>query len=171
MGTSTLSQTRDGRWSAHPGCWPWEDDLRSRATYQTAPDQPDGAAGGQGSGPGAARKLNALFTGNLIGALKTEVYRLNVNNGSKLDDTARLRASRYVSSPFLGELGAVRDLRHGRRRVERRWHGGVEPASAATRMRRGAGLELIPVTGGGRHGAVSAAVDSAIGTELSRRSR
>ena len=89
----------------------------------------------------------------------------------RLDEPALSWASRYSSSTFEREWGAAPNHRAGRRGVEYRGRARVAPGPTATGVRRRVGLDLIPVTGGSRHGDGSAALDSAMGTELSRRYR
>ena len=90
---------------------------------------------------------------------------------NRLDEPALSRASRYGSSVFERERGAAPNHRAGGRGVKYRERAWVAPGPAATGVRRRVGLDLIPVTGGRRHADGSAALDSAMGTELSRRSR
>ena len=90
---------------------------------------------------------------------------------SGLDEPARLRATRFGSLPVEREPGADPNDLAGRRRVEYRGRARIDPSPKASRARRHAGLELILVTGGRPHGDGPAALDSAMGTELTRRSR
>ena len=92
------------------------------------------------------------------------------NYTSKFDEQAPWRASLYGSS-FERQRGLAASRRAGRRRVDPRGWVRFGSGHAANQVRRRAGLELVSVTGGRRHGDGSAALDAAMGTELTRRSR
>jgi len=117
-------------------------------------------------------KSRAILSGQSApNQVKTEVCRVDGIYTNRLEETALSRASRYGSSIFKRERGAAPNHRAGRRGVKYRGRAGAAPGPTATGVRRRVGLDLIPVTGGRRQGDGSAALDSAMGTELSRRSR
>jgi hypothetical protein len=92
-------------------------------------------------------------------------------HAGRFDETARWRATRYVSSYIQREMGAAPIEGDSVRRAGYRGRSRVGGGASATRAPRGAGLELKAVNGGRRDGGGSAALDFAMGAELTRRSR